>query len=202
MKVFSNNMRREAERVQSQRMPVRFGRVASYDPVHYAVKVVLLPDGAANSGWLPLSTAWVGNGWGLFAAPNLGDIVEVHFEDGNLEAGFVVNRFFSDQTRPLAAPSGEFWLVHQSGAFFKLTNDGRASFRDAAGSTLTLNNDGTTILNSNLIVNGSITSTGDITDHSGSTNESMSAMRTKYNSHVHPGVQSGGSNTGNTLQTM
>ena len=51
---------------------------------------------------------------------------------GNPNMGFVCLRFFNDDYRPLAVPSGELWLVHQSGAYLKLTNDGKVSINAAA----------------------------------------------------------------------
>ena len=35
------------------------------------------------------------------------------------------------------------WLLHKSGAFFKLTNDGKATFSDGHGASIALNGDGT-----------------------------------------------------------
>lgn len=101
----------------------RVGTVSSYDPNAYAVKVLLQPEGK-ETGWLPLLSPWVGNGWGLFAPPSIGDMIEVHYQEGGHEAGFACQRFFNDEDRPLACPSGEFWLVHKSGSFLKFTNDG------------------------------------------------------------------------------
>ena len=45
----------------------RQGTVTAYDPDNYAVKVQLQPTGE-ETGWIPLSSPWVGNGWGLAAA--------------------------------------------------------------------------------------------------------------------------------------
>ena len=125
-----NVMRREAGRVLARQATTRVGTVSAYDPAHYAAKVVVQPDGF-ETGWLPVTTPWSGNGWGLFAPPSPGDTVDVHFQEGGKEAGFIALRFYSNKTRPLPAPSGEFWLVHASGAFLKLTNDGKALLNSA-----------------------------------------------------------------------
>ena len=209
MNTLRNVMRLEAERAASRIALVRMGIVTGYDPDHYAAKVTLQPEGHPT-GWLPITTPWVGNGWGWYAPPSIGDVVEVHFQEGDRESGFIVNRFFSAKTKPLSVPSGEAWLVHGSGSFIKLTNDGKATVKDKAGSTVVLNGDGTGALtfaggltiNANVAVNGTVTATGDITDHSSTTNESVATMRSRYNAHVHPGVQTGGGNTGTTTQTM
>lgn len=120
-----NRMLLAAQMAASGRASTRVGRVTSYDPVNYCVVVQLMPNGEPT-GWLPVVSPWIGNGWGLFAPPSIGDLVEVQFVDDNVESGFVCQRFFNDSDRPLSVQSGEFWLVHKTGAFFKLTNDGKA----------------------------------------------------------------------------
>jgi uncharacterized protein involved in type VI secretion and phage assembly len=130
-----NMMRREALKVSGQQSLVRMGIVSSYDADHYAAKVRIQPEGH-ETGWLPVATPWVGNGWGLFAPPTEGDVVDVHFQEGGREAAFVSLRFFGDEAPPLSVPSGEFWLVHKSGSFVKFHNDGSVEL--SAASTLRL----------------------------------------------------------------
>jgi hypothetical protein len=103
---------------------MRVGTVVSYDSSNYTVKVRLQPEDAIT-GWLPLVSTWVGNGWGLFSPPSVGDQLEVQFHDGDFDAGVACQRFFNDSSRPLSVPSGEFWLVHSSGSMLKLTNEGK-----------------------------------------------------------------------------
>jgi phage gp45-like len=52
--------------------------------------------------------------------------VVVDFIGGDKEVGVIRGGVFNREDRCLVVPSGEFWLVHQSGAYFKLTNDGKA----------------------------------------------------------------------------
>jgi len=118
-----NAVRMQALRAMSGAAAARVGLVTSYDPDNYAVRVALQPDGFL-SGWLPLCSQWVGNGWGMFCAPSVGDMVAVHFFGAELEAGFAEVRMFNDVDRPLPVPSGEFWLMHSSGSALKMTNDG------------------------------------------------------------------------------
>ena len=101
----------------------RLGTISSYDPAHFAVKVMLQP-GGVETGWIPLGSPWVGNGWGAFFAPAIGESVEVEFQEGGLDAAVVSMRFFNDVDRPLPVPAGEGWLVHASGSALKLHNDG------------------------------------------------------------------------------
>ena len=107
------------------------GQVTAYDPANYYAQVQLLSETddepALQTGWIPIGTAWMGNGWGLFAPPNIGDIVAVHFQEGNLQNGFVGMRIYNQTSPPTEVQSGEFWLIHSSGAFIKLTNDHKLS---------------------------------------------------------------------------
>lgn len=118
-----NTMRAQADLAQSGRARTRIGLVSSYDPTNYCAKVRIMPDDV-ETGWLPVTSPWVGNGWGMFAPPTLGDMVEIQFQENDIDAGFIVGRFYNDSDRPLDVPAGELWLVHQTGAFIKLDNTG------------------------------------------------------------------------------
>lgn len=191
----TNLMRREAARVLSQTAQKRDAIVTGYDPDHYMVKVSIQPEGRLT-GWIPLVTPWAGNGWGLFAPPQIGSVVKIDYLEGDKESPVATGSYFNAQIRPLSCPSGEFWLVHKNGQFVKLLNDGTIA------SSGTWNHTGALNVVGNVAVTGNVTATGDITDQSATTAESMHAMRTKYNSHVHPGVTTGGGSTGTTTQTM
>lgn len=180
MTMIRNHMRMEAERALSRVAKVRIGIVDSYDPSHYACKVRIQPENYLT-GWLPVTTAWVGNGWGMFCPPTPGDIVEVQFQEGDQESPFVVLRFFSNSVKPLPVPSGEFWLVHQSGSFLKFHNDGSVEIK--APNHLNITGD--------VYVTGAIFASGDITDQTGTTNESMKGMRNVFNGHHHVNVTHG-----------
>lgn len=117
-----NAVRGEAERVTSRIATTRLGTISSYNPDNYTVKVKLQPEGT-ETGWLPLTSPWVGNGWGMFAPPAMGDQVEVAFDGGDAEVGLANNRLYSDADRPLRVEAGECWLVHQSGMKIRLTNE-------------------------------------------------------------------------------
>jgi phage baseplate assembly protein V len=146
----------------------KMGLVSGYDPARYAIKVQFLPDGTIT-GWIPLGALWVGAGWGLYAPPSIGDEVEVIFNEGDGAAGVAGLKFFNDDDQPLSVTSGEFWLVHKSGAFLKLFNAGGLAFSDGAGATLTMNGDGTMTSQAtawthmgNMTVEGILTATTDV----------------------------------------
>jgi hypothetical protein len=137
-----NIIRRECQRVLAQRPTTRMGIVDTYDPALYCAKVRLQPEDPDHperslTGFLPIASEWVGNGWGLVCPPTAGDVVDVHFQEGGKNAGYISKRFFSSVTLPpmvssAGAPSGEFWLVHQSGSFLKFTNDGKVTINSAS----------------------------------------------------------------------
>jgi phage baseplate assembly protein V len=130
MQQMRNHMALAAQLAQAGRAESVVGIVTSYDPGNAAARVRIQPvdpdfPDRSLTGWLPVISPWVGNGWGLDAPVSPGDQVEVKFFGGEIENGYVAGRLFSDQQRPTGAKSGEFYLTHQQGAFLKLTNDGK-----------------------------------------------------------------------------
>jgi phage baseplate assembly protein gpV len=101
----------------------RFGVVTSVDPSRYAARVSLQPEGTLT-GWLPVLSAWTGAGWGAVCLPAPGTQVLVVPQEGDAEHGVIVGASYSDAARAPAAPAGELWLVHRSGAALHLCNDG------------------------------------------------------------------------------
>lgn len=143
----------------------RFGIVASVDPATYTARVLLQPE-RVLSGWLPVLSQWIGSGWGLVALPAPGDQVLVLTQEGDAEHGIVVGRAFSDAQPPPQALVGELWLVHGSGSFIKLANDGTVQVR------------------------GDLHVDGDVYDRKGS----MDRLRQHYDAHTH--VDSRGDTSG------
>jgi hypothetical protein len=122
-----NIVRRECQRVLAQRATTRMGIVDSYDPDLYCAKVRIQPENVLT-GFLPISTEWAGNGWGDVNGLTPGTVVDVHFQEGGKNAGYISKRFFSSITRPPGpVPAGESWRVHETGSFLKFTNDGKVS---------------------------------------------------------------------------
>lgn len=140
----------------------RFGVVTSVDPTRPAARVSLQPEGVIT-GWLPLLSPWVGAGWGMASPPNIGDQVLVLPQEGESDHGVIVGRAWSDQARTPAAPVGELWMVHQSGSFIKLANDGTIQMQ------------------------GDLHVNGDVYDGVGSLNR----LRQHYDEHTHADPQGG-----------
>ena len=165
-----NEIRKQAQMATAGIAQVKTGLVTGYDATNYSVKVTIQPEGI-ETGWIPLLSPWVGNGWGMFCPPSVGDMVEVQFEQGGAEAAFACMRFYNDSDRPLAAPSGEFWLVHKLGASVKLTNDGKLLINGQAEIDLTAPTLNITITgNAALAVSGNITSSAAAWNHTGPLN--------------------------------
>ncbi len=156
----------------------RFATVSSVDPSRPAARVILQPEGVLT-GWLPILSPWVGAGWGLSCPPAPGDQVLVLPHEGQSEHGIIIGRAWSDSARTPAAPTGELWLVHQSGAFLKLTNDGMIHLQ------------GNTTLAGNLTVTGNIAASGDVSDGHGA----LSRLRGHYDSHTHTDSRGGTTST-------
>jgi hypothetical protein len=169
MERFLNALKSHADGlVQAQGQP-RFGLITSVDPNTGTARLALQPEGVVT-GWLPILSPWVGSGWGMICPPTPGDQVLVLAQEGAAAHGVIVGRVFSGQQLPAPAPSGEFWLVHQSGSYLKLLNDG----------TIQLGGD--------LHVNG------DVYDSQGP----LSRLRDHYDSHTH--IDSHGGQTTVTSQ--
>ena len=135
---------------------IKFGTVTSTNSGNATARVLIQPDGVL-SGWLPVLSPWIGEGWGMACPPNPGDQVMVVPHEGDIEQGVIIGRSFSLQQMPPPAPIGEFWLVHQTGSSLKLCNDGT------------------------IRISGDLHVLGDVYDKTGS----LSALRIHYNSHNH-----------------
>ena len=171
MKQLLNIVKLHAIQAVNTRAFTKLGNIVGYDPNMYAVKVAIQPAGN-QTGWIPLLTPWAGNGWGMFCAPNLGDQVEIQFQEGDYDAPISCMRFYTDANRPLSVPSGEFWLVHKSGSMLKFHNSGLIEINTptdlsvTAGGSVTVNAPQTNI-NGNLVISSG--ATGSFTTPSGDT---------------------------------
>jgi phage baseplate assembly protein V len=161
---FLNLMKSHASQLDQGWAQPRLATVASVDSATYTARVTVQPEGLL-SGWLPMASTWVGNGWGLACPPKPGDQVIVLWQEGDAEQGLIIGRIWCQAVPPPAAPAGEFWLVHASGSYLKLHNDG--SIESSAGTWTH---------------HGDLAVTGNISDGHGT----LAKLRTDYNGHTHP----------------
>lgn len=144
---FLNIIKMQAALVNNGTALTTLGAIAQYDSTsHYAIAELYSADssdntiGSVQTPWLPIFSPWVGNGWGLFAPPSIGDIVEIHYVEGSLQNGYIGLRTWSPNsgTTPLNVSSGEFWLVHQSGSYIKMLNSGDININVATASNVNI----------------------------------------------------------------
>ena len=152
----SNAIKSHAASLDQSSGQIKFGTVTSVNSQNATARVLIQPDGVL-SGWLPVLSQWVGNGWGMVCSPTPGDQVLLVPQEGDVEQGIIIGRSFSNKQMPPVAPGGEFWLMHQSGSFLKLCNDGTTRIR------------------------GDLHVEGDVYDQHGS----LSGLRAHYDSHTH-----------------
>lgn len=169
---FWNQVKARAAALDGMTGQARFGLVSSFDPNAYAARVMVQPENLL-SGWLPVLGQWVGAGWGMAAPLSPGDQVLLLAQEGDAEQAVILGRVWSSVDPPPAAPCGEFWLLHRSGSFLKLQNDGSISMQAS-----------TVNITGNLMVSGSIT------DLSGA-HGTLDALRQVYDHHVHEDAQGG-----------
>ena len=156
-----NALKAQAGALAQMKGQPRLALVTSVDPSSCSARVALQPEGVLT-GWLPIASPWSGAGWGLVCPPAPGDQVLVLAQEGDAEHGIVVARLYSVEQPAPAAPSGEFWLVHQSGSSLKVLNDGTIRIR------------------------GDLHVAGDVYDAHGS----LSALRGHYDAHTHASLGS------------
>lgn len=131
-------VRQEVERVSAAQKHPRNAVITSVDPDTYSAKVRYEPhdpDDPDNggSGWIPVQAIATGAGFGIYSVPNVGDPVEVAFQEGDHMTGRIQQRHASEQHQPPPGmKAGEHWMVHGTGAVLALKADGTV-FMGGAG---------------------------------------------------------------------
>ena len=158
----------------SQFVRPKYGTVTSYDPNTYRVKVMLQPE-QIETGWVQLSAPFVGSNFGAVFGPMPGDLVRIDFLEGSAQAAVVGSRFFHDGLAPPQVGPGEAMIVSSSGVTVYLDKTGKLTLSAQSGA-------------------GEI----DITAANAIkiTAPDVQIQGVNFASHVHGGVQTGGSTTG------
>lgn len=181
MRALLNIMAATARQSSAGESGTRQGIITAYDPDSYAVKVQLQPTGE-ETGWIPLSSPWVGNRWGMAAGPMIGAVAEVEFDSGLTGVGMAAGQFYNDEDRCPGPPSGEFWLVHQSGSHLKFLNSGEVLL--CAKEKLTYDAPLHHFTGGDVLVDKNLTVVKDIYDKNGLYG-TVHRIRTVYNGHTH-----------------
>lgn len=163
---FWNEVKVRAAALDGMAGVARFGLVSSFDPAAYAARVQIQPENVL-SGWLPVLSPWVGNGWGLGAPLTPGDQVLVIAQEGDAEQGVVLGCVWSAVDKPMNIPSGELWLQHKTGSYLKLRQDGSIA-----------------LLAPVVSITGDLVVSGNISDQAGA-HGTLAALRSAYDEHTH-----------------
>ncbi len=125
-------IRREAATAAAMRHWTGTVVVTSYDSKKHAIKGMLVPH-EIETGWIPISTDHIGNGFGNLAGPKVGspdaldgDQFHVQFDAGNTNTLTATHRIFSEQDVPPQVQSGEILSQHQTGTKVFMDKDGQA----------------------------------------------------------------------------
>lgn len=162
MERFLNLIKQQASALDQGGGQPRFGTVTSVNPAMATARVTLQPEGVLT-GWLPVLSLWTGAGWGMCCPPSPGDQVLVVAQEGDAEHGVIVGSAYSKTHMPPNTPVGELWLVHKTGSFIKLQNDGT------------------------IHIQGDLHVAGDVYDRQGA----LSRLRGHYNEHTHTDSRAG-----------
>jgi len=179
-----NSMRFQGAIGQNLNSQTRIGLVTSYNPDDCTVKVSLQPEdadapGSGQTGWIPLATSF----YGLVGAPNIDDQVIVVFQEGSLNSGIVVGKIYSGEDVPPSVPAGEWWIVHPSGSFIKIKNDGDVDI--AASGNININCQNASV---NASASAVISSPAINLSNGGSLQSLVNAaFENLYNNHTHGG---------------
>lgn len=198
MRALMNAMAAQAQQSGAGQSGTRQGVITAYDPDNYAVKVQLQPTGE-ETGWIQLSSPWVGDGWGLAAGPMIGAAVEVEFDSGLMGAGMAAGQFYNDEDRCPGPPSGEFWLIHKSGSVLKFLNTGEVQ----VGSSVKITYDAPAhhFTGGDVLMDGNLKVVQEISDNNGIYG-TVQNIRVKYNGHTHPENGDGGGTTSKPNQQL
>ena len=113
----------EIARAMASRPGIKAAEVSAYDPKRHAIKAMLKPDDI-ETGWFPMGTSHVGNGFGVVMGPAVGDQIMEGFLGDSMHNPVHLGRLHSDSQQPPTAQSGEIVISHSSGASIKITATG------------------------------------------------------------------------------
>jgi phage baseplate assembly protein gpV len=227
-----NQIRQQAGNILNNVAFTRTGIVNTFDGTSFTCVVQYEPENSESdvnslSPALPIAAFAIGNGFGVLAAPNIGDRVVVHFIEGSENAAFVCCGLFNDIDNPPNISAGEYYLIHQNGSFVKLMNTGELLLNGntkinltgpqinitttgdvnvTAGGNLNANITG----GANIIAQGDSTISGANTTITGGTVTlsdgtatadalaKFNELKAAYDAHIHPDPQGGNTGTPTT----
>ncbi|MCJ2080172.1 phage baseplate assembly protein V [Methylobacterium sp. J-090] len=124
--------------------PNRMAEVTSYNEKTHAVKLKIMPEGI-ETGWAPLGSIAIGNGFGVAVGAKAGDMVMVAYPEGDHSSPIVISRVFSDVQKAPKVKGGEMVIWHESGTRDVYSEDGSHTKTHATGGTMTWDKNGTLV---------------------------------------------------------
>lgn len=115
---------------QSATKVFAYGEISSYDEKLHRVRVSfpVLRDEEGNqelSPWMPLSSVWVGNGFGMQVAPIGGEQCIVELVESQHGVHVCANLLYNISSPPPGGlTAGEALMQHQTGSFLKFHSNG------------------------------------------------------------------------------
>lgn len=168
------------------------------DEVRYSPYAVRVKIGSLTTPWLPPLVGRAGNNrqWDPL---EVGEQVVVLCPDGNPAQGWVIGVGYSEANpAPSANPDKTVTLFGDDGRFEYDRFAHHLAISLPAGATVSLHAEGGITVTGDLLVNGNITATKDITDKK----RSMVADRDIFNQHQHKDVTPGQATSGTPEQTQ
>jgi uncharacterized protein involved in type VI secretion and phage assembly len=120
---------------------VRVGVISSYDPATHAVKLTMQPEGI-QTGWVSIATDGIGNGFGIYSGPTIGDSVIVAYHEGDKKTPIVIGRLPTNEETPIPTQSGEIIAQSAFSSFLKLLMDGSVTLQDKGGASIAFDGQG------------------------------------------------------------
>jgi phage baseplate assembly protein gpV len=151
MDTLENLIMRCIERFMASRYSERHGLVTSYDPDKHLAKVMFKPENQ-ESGWIPIETGHIGNGYGIATGltpgdgEKTGDQVIVRYQENDFEGGKIVQRVHSNEDKPPKVEAGESVMWTQWGQQIKFHKDGTMTFIDGKGASVRVDGSGQSIV--------------------------------------------------------
>ena len=122
-----NMIRLQSSIANNARTLTDIGIVTGYNPASYLATVQIYPEDVASNtpslqtGWIPIFTPVIG----MYAPPNIGDIVEVHYQAGSLQNAYCSLRTYNfSNPASQVVQSGEFCYFNENGSYIQFLNNG------------------------------------------------------------------------------
>ncbi|GEP00627.1 phage baseplate assembly protein V [Methylobacterium haplocladii] len=141
MSDLSNLIRRESSYADASRAPIRIAEVTSYNEDSHSVVLKYMPEGN-SSGWVPLGSAHIGNGFGIAIGPNIGDQFVVAHIEGDHNTPVIISRIYSDKQKPPKVKAGEMLLMHGTKGSMLFDKDGGITVTHKDGGSFKFDKDG------------------------------------------------------------